>query len=67
VNSSDAPFFGLIFLCLIVSVRSALAIGVVRRFDFLDDDINQSPTGLAGEPTSRWAMDLASAFAGVLC
>jgi len=41
VNSSHALFFGLIFLCLNVGVRSAPAIGLVRRFDFLDDDIDQ--------------------------
>ena len=35
------PFFGLTFLCLNVGVRNALAIGLVRRFDFLDDDIDQ--------------------------
>ena len=35
------PFFGLTFLCRNVGVRSALAIGLVRRFDFLDDDIDQ--------------------------
>ena len=32
---------GLTFLCRNVGVRSALAIGLVRRFDFLDDDINR--------------------------
>ena len=32
---------GLTFLCLKVGVLSALAIGLVRRFDFLDDDINR--------------------------
>jgi len=37
--------FCLTFLCLNVGVRSALAIGLVRRFDFLDDDIDQFPHG----------------------
>ena len=34
---------GLTFLCRNVGVRSALAIGLVRRFDFFDDDIDQFP------------------------
>ena len=32
---------GLTFLCRNVGVRSALAIGLVCRFDFLDDGIDQ--------------------------
>ena len=34
---------GLTFLCRNVGVRNALAIGLVRRFDFFDDDIDQFP------------------------
>ena len=32
---------GLTFLCRNGGVRSTLAIGLVRRFDFFDDDIDQ--------------------------